>query len=348
MDDHPITTKLLSECKEINPYVNERTLITFALFVFNHEKFIREAVEGAFAQTYSTLEIILSDDGSSDRTYEIMQEMVAAYRGPHTIILNKNEKNLGISRHVYNIFSMARGELIVAAAGDDISAPDRVQSLFEVWRRFGYPGAVASSLTEIDENGNTIFLDRYKQADYKEDFYYFGRDNILKYLKQRYPIPFIGAVLAYKRSLIASFPKIDEYLPLEDHVYFFRAMLIDGVAVSKKKLVKYRRSSSSFSNPVELASKANNKSKEQKLNDIRKELENKKDYTNLLIRQQISDYNFLNNDLRIKEKHFYGGKISFKKRLWNALKFYMPSFLFIRFVFWYRYAKYHLYSLRSK
>ena len=49
-----------------------RPLITFALFAYNQEKYIEEAVQGAFLQTYSPLEIILSDDGSTDRTFEII------------------------------------------------------------------------------------------------------------------------------------------------------------------------------------------------------------------------------------------------------------------------------------
>ena len=45
---------------------SDRPLVTFALFAYNQEKYIREAVEGAFAQTYAPLEIILSDDCSTD------------------------------------------------------------------------------------------------------------------------------------------------------------------------------------------------------------------------------------------------------------------------------------------
>jgi len=48
----------------------DRPLVTFALVAYNQEQYIREAVEGAFAQTYEPLEIILSDDCSSDRTVE--------------------------------------------------------------------------------------------------------------------------------------------------------------------------------------------------------------------------------------------------------------------------------------
>jgi len=50
---------------------NTKPLITFALFAYNQERFIREAVQGAFSQTYSPLEIIMSDDCSKDRTFDI-------------------------------------------------------------------------------------------------------------------------------------------------------------------------------------------------------------------------------------------------------------------------------------
>ena len=74
----------------------DRPLITFALFAYNQEAYVREAIEGAFAQTYEPLEIILSDDCSTDRTFEIMQEMAAAYRGPHRVRVNLNPVNLGV------------------------------------------------------------------------------------------------------------------------------------------------------------------------------------------------------------------------------------------------------------
>ena len=56
--------------------------MTFALLADNQEDYIRESVQGTFAQAYKQLEITLSDDCSSDRTYQIMQEMAGAYRGP--------------------------------------------------------------------------------------------------------------------------------------------------------------------------------------------------------------------------------------------------------------------------
>ena len=63
----------------MEPEGTSKPLLTFALAALNQERFIREAVEAAFAQTYSPLEIILSDDCSDDRTFDIIREMAAAY-----------------------------------------------------------------------------------------------------------------------------------------------------------------------------------------------------------------------------------------------------------------------------
>lgn len=69
--------------EEIPDNATYRPLVTFKLFAYNQEDYTREAVQGAFAQADEPLEIILSDDCSCDRTYQIMQEMAVAYRGPH-------------------------------------------------------------------------------------------------------------------------------------------------------------------------------------------------------------------------------------------------------------------------
>ena len=83
------------------PSVEDRPLVTFAIFSHNQETYIREAVEGAFAQIYEPLEIILSDDCSTDRTFEIMKELASAYHGKHQVVLNKTADNLGTIDHIF-------------------------------------------------------------------------------------------------------------------------------------------------------------------------------------------------------------------------------------------------------
>lgn len=130
-------------------------LVTYALFTFNQENFISDAVKSAFAQDYEPLEIIISDDGSTDRTFEIIEEMVAEYRGKHRVIINKNNPNIGTINHVIKISNMASGCFFVVAAGDDISYPNRVSCLVENWKKTNAM-AVVSKYDEISENGEIL------------------------------------------------------------------------------------------------------------------------------------------------------------------------------------------------
>jgi len=117
----------------------ERPLLTFAILAYNQEQYIREAIEAAFAQTYEPLQIILSDDCSPDYTFEIMQEMAEVYKGPHRVCLNRNATNLHIGGHVNSVMGLAEGQLLVVAAGDDISLPQRVDCNFRAWDNAGCP-----------------------------------------------------------------------------------------------------------------------------------------------------------------------------------------------------------------
>ena len=69
--------------------MTDQAVVTFALFAYNQDEYILEAAEGAFAQTYEPLEMILSDDCSSDGTLEVLQEMAATYDHPAHRILRQ-------------------------------------------------------------------------------------------------------------------------------------------------------------------------------------------------------------------------------------------------------------------
>ena len=131
----------------------DRPLVTFALFAFNQEKFIREAVNAALNQEYESLEIILSDDCSTDSTFEIIKSIASEYAGPHKLIINKNSINLGLAKHFSEIVRMAQGEIIVVAAGDDISLPQRVLKTVEILSADSEASFVSFTDILIDENG---------------------------------------------------------------------------------------------------------------------------------------------------------------------------------------------------
>lgn len=130
-------------------------LATFAVFAFNQEHYIRATIEGALAQSYSPLEIILSDDCSSDRTFEIMQEVVAAYKGPHKVHLHRPEKNLGVVNHIITVAKKAKGKYLIVNAGDDISYPERTELLVKAFLETNAE-CINSLYDELDDTGAII------------------------------------------------------------------------------------------------------------------------------------------------------------------------------------------------
>src|SRR5512143_811188 len=93
-----------------------RPLLTLGIVAYNQERYIGDAIHGAFSQTSTPLDIILSDDCSSDGTYERMRRMAESYEGPHRVVLNRNDCNKGIGAHVSHVLTLAQGELVVIGA----------------------------------------------------------------------------------------------------------------------------------------------------------------------------------------------------------------------------------------
>lgn len=94
--------------------------VSFVILAYNHEGYIREALEGGCTQTYSPLEILLTDDNSSDTTFNVMREMAEAYHGPHRIDLSRNKTNHGIGWHVNLLMELAQRKLVIVVGGDDV------------------------------------------------------------------------------------------------------------------------------------------------------------------------------------------------------------------------------------
>jgi glycosyltransferase involved in cell wall biosynthesis len=205
-----------------------RPLVTFALFAYNQEKFIRESVKGALAQTYSPLQIILSDDCSQDRTFEIMREEVGNYVGPHEIILNRNMYNLGLGGHINRVVELTKGELIVVAAGDDVSLSARTEELVSAWLNGGIY-CVWSDLIQVDECGKA------------KNKVVAGQAGSWKEVVQRERLGGLGgASSAWDRAVFDVFGPLPTGVIHEDYALWFRAALLGKIARVNKPLVMYR------------------------------------------------------------------------------------------------------------
>jgi len=231
----------MSDAAPPPPAPAERPLVTFFVMAYAQQTHVREAIAGAFAQTYQPLEIILSDDCSPDGTFRVMEEMAAAYRGPHRVILNRNPKNLGLVRHVDRIMEIASGELVVQNAGDDVSEPERTAVLVEAWLasegRDGRPAGrradfVHSSLRQLHPDGR---LTPSPVHDHRA-----LRPGVTPLQIVRHEPKLIGASAAWTPALFERFGPLGAEATIEDFPLAFRAALEGGIAYVDRPLVRYR------------------------------------------------------------------------------------------------------------
>ncbi|WP_169380579.1 glycosyltransferase [Thermomonas fusca] len=215
-------------------------LVTFALFAYNQEKYIREAVLGALSQDYPRLQVILSDDGSIDSTFQQMRQVIEQYRGPHNVLLNQNKRNLGIGAHVNKIMSLARGEIVIVAAGDDFSLPNRTKRIVDAFESFGDSACSIWSRAEyVDEHGDIVGRKFPGNPDG-----YTPRSII------RNESPVIGATHAWRRGVFDFFGPLMNDVMFEDNAISFRSYLLGGIRYLNESLVRYRTHSQNITNYV--------------------------------------------------------------------------------------------------
>ncbi|HNY51299.1 MAG TPA: glycosyltransferase [Smithella sp.] len=223
-------------------------LISFYVIACNQEQFISEAVSGALAQTWSPLEVVLSDDCSNDSTFEIIKNMARDYRGPHKIILNRNEKRLGVGAHINRILQICTGEWIVASAGDDVSEPARTEKLYSHWLSLGKkPGLVYSNIIEVKEDGSLLCERDFRKEAPGE----WTKDPLSWDYRQRlhFKIPLAhGAAFGYPRRTFDDFGPLWNGIVFEDNVLNWRAELTGGISLCPDYLVRHRNHSGQLTN----------------------------------------------------------------------------------------------------
>ncbi|WP_422049020.1 glycosyltransferase [Shimia sp.] len=203
--------------------------LSYILLTYNQKNTVREAVVSALKQDVPDLEIVITDDHSTDGTFDEIEAVVAAYNGPHRIILNRNPKNLGLAGNIDMAHRLSSGDVLVAAAGDDLSYPQRCRRIQEAFSR-GSPLLVCSYVQAIDPEGNPV------PGDFRTALFYRSW-NLTQAAKSK--ALYIGATGAWHRSLYENYGPMDP-TAYEDLVFGFRAALEDRVTVLEEELVQYR------------------------------------------------------------------------------------------------------------
>jgi glycosyltransferase involved in cell wall biosynthesis len=191
---------------------------------YNGEKYIREQLDSIICQLTNEDELIISDDGSTDRTLEIVEQ----YNDPRLkLVFNPGGRNF--TNNFENAIKNSSGDYIFLSDQDDIWLPNKVKVLSEYLLQYK---AVFSNGIFVDEHLNVINDSFFKMIDA-------GRGIIKNIIRGRY----YGFGLAFRKELLKyafPFPTIRGDL-VHDSIIGSIADMLDSIIFIDEPFTLYRR-----------------------------------------------------------------------------------------------------------
>ncbi len=206
------------------------------IFLSDHpEPYVREALRSVLAQDLREYEVVIGDDASTDATRRILEEEAASHAGRVHVVVLPPAPNSGVIGNFNRCVASATGDVLVVAAGDDVSHPGRLRRVAEFFA--GHPRCAAhySNARVIDAVGAVV---RASWADITDTPSLFRFDPVCRHLYQG--VRFCGATASYRASLMREFGPLRPVPGGEDGPMVMRALMRGDVAVDPEILVDWR------------------------------------------------------------------------------------------------------------
>jgi len=136
--------------------------VSIVIPVFNQEKYIRNAIDSCLKQTYTDIEIIIINDGSTDSTIEILND----YKNKIIVL---NQENGGTSSAWNNALRVIDTEYVIGLDSDDEFVPNTVQDIVDFAKKHSNYSVIYSDYSFIDYQGTITRTVHNPDTDTCED-----------------------------------------------------------------------------------------------------------------------------------------------------------------------------------
>ena len=160
-------------------------LISILIPNYNYVQYVATAVDSALAQTYPNIEVIVSDNCSTDGAWELLNER---YGGDPRVRLHQNERNIGMAGNFDVLLAMARGEYVMCLSSDDFLHPPHLERLEAAFAADPSLDVVYCTAYFADESG-TVFSMRQLAGQFPVD-YRDARDELVENFTTVCPVCF--------------------------------------------------------------------------------------------------------------------------------------------------------------
>jgi glycosyltransferase involved in cell wall biosynthesis len=203
--------------------------ITVLMPVYNGEKYLAQAIDSMLAQTFHEFEFLIINDGSTDKS----EEIILSYKDLRIRYI-KNEQNLKLIATLNKGIDLAKGKYIVRMDADDISLPERLEKQFSFMEKNLQVAICGSWFQSFGINNSMV-----KYVGAHEEIMF----------RMLYQCHLCHPSLIWRRSAITSFEHMFDplFAHAEDYDFFVRVGQRFGLANLQEVLVKYRTHADSVS-----------------------------------------------------------------------------------------------------
>ena len=213
-------------------------LVSVIVPSFNHERFVAQAIESVFAQTYPRIELIVVDDGSSDSSPTVIERALSRRKdGLETrFFVHKNQ-----GAHAAIGFGLleARGELLTLLNSDDFFHPERIEVLVGAAHK-GNSELFFSAVEIVSEDGAPLSASTAEVLWYHEAMSLRHSLPTLGFGLLRDNLAVTSGNLFFTRSLYEAVGPFESFKYAHDADFILRSLLLTEPQLIPRKLLSYR------------------------------------------------------------------------------------------------------------
>lgn len=199
-------------------------LFSFVILSYNNFQYIYEAVDSVLKQTYSPIELLISNDGSPDFKAKELKEYIERKKSSNIVHvdIHNNAKNLGTVRNVESARQRASGEFIMYMAADDALYDETIlQRYASEFDRLGDKAMVLSSRTAMCGSDLNVIMDYFPDEEGVKVIRDGTPEQLFSRMCHTFTIPTTST--CYRMSLYTQIGPYDtEYFIIEDASFFMR------------------------------------------------------------------------------------------------------------------------------
>lgn len=236
--------------EEDNLYNSEETLVSIVVITYNSSRYVVETLESAKSQDYKNVELIISDDCSTDETEKICKTWLAQNsQFFQSVCFTSTGRNKGISGNCNHGISFASGKWVKLIAGDDKLLANCISSYVNFVEKnegsfiFSFPSIMA------EEKKESYSRDRERKYIAKKGFFELSPDKQFTHLLIKGMDSINASTLFFKRESFYLLNGFDEKYFQEDLPFFLKATY-NGykMEILPLQVVEYRVHASNQSN----------------------------------------------------------------------------------------------------